>query len=148
MTCEGDADPYTESGQYAAVQASSRRRLEKLQDRLLDAHNLHARGLAVIERSKRHVRQGSVLMVLAGCTAVWLGYVSATAADGTYNGALRGNWCMLGCILMVGVMNFIWGWIASQRRQRETGHKLLSRAEYQRRLGALLLKEAEDEAVS
>jgi hypothetical protein len=147
MAREREADPYTESGSFAVVQVRSRERRDVLLSSLADADELEARGHRLLARSKRRIVQGVALLFVAGCAAGWLGYTAVTAADGSYVGALRGNWSMLGCVLAVAALNFIWGWIGVQRRFRETGRRLLTRAEYQRRLAALQLQEVDHEAV-
>ena len=140
-------DPYTESGAHASVQQTRRKRREALVAALCDADALQARGHAVLRRGARHSVYAGVGFVVSTAFAFLFGTVAWRSFDGTYDGALVSNWSMLGVIVAAGGMHMAMGWLVSRKRLRETGARLIRRAEYQRKLTALQLTEAEHEAI-
>lgn len=141
------SEPYTESGAHAAALTRSSRAAESYSVSLQDADEAEARGHSVGQRSRRNTRFGIVAFALTLILAAWLGVMAVTSHDGTYDGAVAGNWSMLGLVLALGALNFIWGWISAQRRLRETSARLVRRAAYQRALAASQLAKAEHETV-
>ena len=85
-------------------------------------------------------------MLVCGALIFLCGTVALRSHDGSYDGMLASNWSMLGMVVAIGALNYSWGWFSSRRRLRRTGERLIRRAEYQRRLSALQLTEAEHEA--
>ena len=140
------AEPYLVSGTRAAVSVISRQKHDALMASINDANALETRGHAVIDSASRNSLLAVGGMVLTAGVATTLGSYAVRSMDGSYEGVLRGNWCMLGFVVMLGVLNFEWGWLSVQRRRRETGQRLLRRAECQRRLATLQLGQVENTA--
>lgn len=141
------SDPYTESGAHAAVQQRHNIRQSTLASSLRDADALEQHGRTVIARGRRGVWLAAGLLVLLALGIVAMGSVVKNALDAGPEGALLGNWAMLGFVVGLGALNFSWSWLVHQRRLGDTGRRLIRRADYQRSMAALQLKEAEDERV-
>lgn len=135
------AEPYLVSGTQAAVGVITRRKYDALTASIEDANALETQGRAVIKSATRNRAVSLVRLTVTSLGAAGMGLFAANAMDGTYEGALRGNWGMLGFVVLLGVLNFEWGWLGVQSRRRDTGHRLLRRAEYQRRIATLQLGE-------
>ena len=143
-----DSDPYEESGRDAAASARQRMKSEQLKACMEDAGQLERRGHMLIARGRRMTYVSvTVLIMLIGLGAGLMLYCMRSY-DGTYEGAMSGNWSMLGSLLALGAANFAWGWVNSQRRLADLGRRLIGRAEYQRRIATLQLQEVPHEAVS
>ncbi len=132
--------PYRRSGRRARLLWRRRLKRQGLVSSLTDADSLHARGELVSSRAVRTARMA--LLTMAGCVAgaVWLLVTGLQSKDGSYEGAMRAHWSILGAVILLGALNFAWGWYERSRELRETGAKLRARAEYQRKLAALQLK--------
>jgi hypothetical protein len=141
------ADPYSVSGHSAAGQTRLRMKCEALQRSIEDADDLERRGHGLIRRSNRRRLYAGGTIASTLVAAALLSTVAANAHDGTYEGVLAGNWAMLGAVVSVGGLTFAWSWLSSLVRLRETGLRLLRRAEYQRRLATLQLTEIEHATV-
>jgi hypothetical protein len=141
------ADPYLVSGRSAVQSGLWRMKQEALQRSVADADDLdrHARG--VIRRCRRHELAAAAMITFATPMAAVLGMLAADAYDGSYEGAMTGNWSMLGLTVCLGVLMMAWGWWSSLRQLRETGMRLTRRAEYQRQLATLQLTEIEHATV-
>ena len=131
------AEPYTDSGIHAAVQAHARTKAESVLLSLADADQLENHAHMLIARSKRKTVVAAVVLGGAILVSASLLFVCYHAYDGTQDGLIRGNWAMLGVLVSLGGSNFAWAWLSQQRRLREVGLKLLTRAEYQRRRALL-----------
>lgn len=121
--------------------------LQALENSMLDADGLVAHGYVVIRRGVRESYYALAAILVCVVLIVVFGVVAARSPDGTYDGMLAANWSMLGVVVAIGALNFAWGWYASRRRLCETGRRIIRRAEYQRRLAALRLSEAEHETL-
>jgi hypothetical protein len=140
-------DPYTESGGFASVQEVRRMRRESLASSRNDAHDLRRRGEDVIRRGARESLLALAGMLVSGVLVFAMSAMAVRSHDGSYEGAVTSNWSMLGTILAVGGLYVSWGWFTSRRRLRETGERLIRRAEYQHHRATLQLTEAEDETL-
>jgi hypothetical protein len=148
MAERADNDPYQESGHDAAASTRQRMKSEQLIACMKDAEQLELRGHMLIARGRRMTYVSvSVLIALIG-VGLGLMFHCMRAYDGSYEGALAGNWSMLGALMALGAANFAWGWVSSQRRLADLGRRLIGRAEYQRRIATLQLQEVPHEAVS
>lgn len=145
MEQERTGDPYTESGAHAALQQRQHNRQSTLVSSLRDADALEQQGKVVIVRGRRGVWLASGVLVLLVLGTAALGRVVLGAFRAGPEGVSLGNWAMLGFMLALGALNFAWGWLLNQRRLGETGRRLIRRAEYQRAMATLQLKEAENE---
>jgi hypothetical protein len=141
------ADPYSVSGRSAAGQTQLRMKCDALQRSIEDADQLERRGLGLIQRSSRRTLLAGGAIAVALVSTTLLGMVAVNAHDGTYDGVLVGNWAMLGAVVCLGGLSIAWGWLSSLQRLRETGQRLMRRAEYQRRVAMLQLTEIEHAAV-
>jgi hypothetical protein len=141
------ADPYSVSGRGAAGLSLLRMKQEALQRSIDDADGLESRGHGLIQRSSRRARAAFGAIGGALIATVLFVMVAARSFDGTYEGLLVGNWAMLGAVVCVGGLTFSWSWLSSLGRLRETGQRLVRRAEYQRRLATLQLTEIEHATV-
>jgi hypothetical protein len=141
------ADAYQDSGRSAAGQRQLRMKVEALNSSIKDANELEQRGLLLIRRSARMTRLACAVTMLPVIAGVALGAAASNSFDGTHEGVLLANWAILGCFVCVGGLAFASTWYSNVRRLRETGKRLMTRAEYQRRLASLRLSEIEHETV-
>lgn len=122
-------------------------RRDALVSSVSDADSLQRRGRDVIRRGSRHSIYALAGMGASAAVVGLCFYVAMNSYDGTYEGTLRANWSMLGLVVAIGALNFTWALYHSRRRLRQTGERLIRRAEYQRSLAALQLTEAEHDAL-
>jgi hypothetical protein len=141
------ADPYLVSGRSAASSSLLRMKQEAFQRSVADAESLARQGRKVLARCSRGELGAAATITLATPVAGLTWIIAIGAYDGTYEGAATGNWCMLGFTVCLGAIMFGWGWWSSLRRLRETGKRLLARADYQTKLATLQLSEIENATV-
>jgi hypothetical protein len=145
MAQERTGDPYTESGAHAAVRQRGHLRQQARIASLRDADDLERHARAVIARGRRGVWLAACvfsLVALGDAALAWLAL--ECLRDGPESMQL-GNWAMLGFVVGLGALHFLWGWLVSQYRLGGVGRRLIRRAEYQRAMAALHMKEADDE---
>lgn len=112
-----------------------------------DAEALRARGGQVIRRGTLRSRLAFGVMLACCAVTCLFGWQATVARDGSYEGTLAANWSMLGVVTGIGALNFAWGWLSASRRLRETGERLIRRAEYQRKVAGSKLTEADHETL-
>jgi hypothetical protein len=140
------AEPYLDSGRSAA-RVRLLMKVEALQRSVSDADATEARGHRLLARCATRRMYGALAILPTAAAAAGLGLLAANSWDGTYDGALIGGWSSLGFFICIGLISIALGWLSSLARLRETGRRLLRRAEYQRRLALLQLSEISHEAL-
>lgn len=132
--------PYHRSGRRARMKWRRREKQQGLVASLTDADSLEARGEMVTRRAVRDARLSMLAMFASLSGAVLLVIAAFSLKDGSYEGAVGAHWAILFAVVLLGALNFAWGWYGRSRELRQTGSRLQARAEYQRKLAALELR--------
>ncbi len=101
----------------------------------------------MIARGRRGVWLAACVFSLVALGDAALAWVALECFRGGPEHMQAGNWAMLGFVVGLGALHFLWGWLAGQHRLGGVGRRLIRRAEYQRAMAALQMKEAENESL-